>query len=175
MILYDEISRCGNAAGPCQCLHLAVAAQYRRIHTLCVVHHTRSSAVNAALTNGPAIAISALWRFGDKHLKVLCAPVHVPVHDAVLNTLVLTSRVRCRTSTSKMSSWAAVFAHWRFRSRARAAMLQVCREGNMGVFVVLGCLFKWLKRDGTGLTCSAKREGAEWVVTGNKKWITNGM
>jgi alkylation response protein AidB-like acyl-CoA dehydrogenase len=27
----------------------------------------------------------------------------------------------------------------------------------------------------SGLTCSAKREGAEWVVTGNKKWITNGM
>jgi hypothetical protein len=93
--------------------------------SLCVVHHTRSSAVNAALTNGPAIAISALWRFGDKHLKVHCAPVHVPVHDAVLNILVLTSRVRCRTSTSKMSLWAAVFAHWRFRSRARAAMLQV--------------------------------------------------
>ncbi len=26
--------------------------------------------VTAALTNGPAIAISALWRFGDKNLKV---------------------------------------------------------------------------------------------------------
>jgi alkylation response protein AidB-like acyl-CoA dehydrogenase len=42
----------------------------------------------------------------------------------------------------------------------------------MDVFIQL---FSVLKSVVAGLTCSAKREGNEWVITGNKKWITNGM
>ncbi len=68
MILYDEISRCGNAAGTSSPLPLSFLSPSPLIPP--TISQIIFCIVTAALTNGPAIAISALWRFGDACLKV---------------------------------------------------------------------------------------------------------
>jgi hypothetical protein len=88
--------------------------------------------VNAALTNGPAIAISALWRFGDKNLKVARSAmsavfifVFVFVFDFVFVFVFVAAWLdvqHCRTSISKTSSWADASARWRYLNQEQEAM-----------------------------------------------------
>ncbi len=154
MILYDEISRCGNAAGKLipqlNSLRIRFADHlFSHLFRKTLMHLTHIMlSVNAALTNGPAIAISALWRFGDKNLKVKW-------HFFVTFCVVCAARSRaranasCRTSISKTSSWAAVFALWRFLSRALEVMSQV-RERSYITGFCLALFFPGGGKEGGG-------------------------
>jgi len=92
LITYDEITRCGHAP------------------------------VIAALTNGPAIALSAILRFGTEEMRQKVAP------DVIMGRK----------------------------------------------FIALAVSEPQAGSDVAGMVTTARKEGDFYVVTGNKKWITNG-
>jgi hypothetical protein len=128
LILYDELARCGHAP------------------------------LMSALTNGQALALPPVLKFGSEELKARIAPD------------VLMGKVRSFSVSSVSFPLVYAFVHL-FDLPSSLFLFSLSHYQK---FMALAISEPQAGSDVAALECVAKKDGKDYVITGNKKWITNG-